>query len=448
MTIDTTSAFGFPAIAHKKVTAAFDGGRITSDGGVMLLSLAERRLGIAERLARRIPDLRDPSRVTHSFADMIRARIFAICCGYEDADDLDFLRTDPAFKLACGRLPDTGRDLCSQPTLSRLENAPGLRDAIRLTYALVDQWMASYDKPPSSVTLDIDDTCDVAHGHQQLSLFNAHYDERCFLPIHVYDTEKSRPVAVILRPGKTPSGVEVRAHLRRLVRHMRKSWPQTRILFRGDGHYARPEAMSWCEQNGVDYVFGLPGTKPLSKKLDETADAVRTERAVCDKDVVRGYAETRHRAKSWDKERRAIARVEATRLGLDIRFVVTNLAHGSPAWVYDSLYCARGQAENLIKLHKTQLCSDRTSCRSALANQTRLVLHTAAYWLMLTVRDAIPAPRDLARAEFATLRLRLLKIAARIVETAARVRLAFAAACPEADLFCSLPAALLMPGGP
>ena len=149
---------------------------------------------------------------------MIRARIFAIACGYEDADDLDFLRFDPAFKLACGRLPDTGRDLCSQPTLSRLENTPGLRDVIRLTYALVDQWMASYEKPPSSVTLDIDDTCDVAHGHQQLSLFNAHYDERCFLPIHVYDTEKSRPVAVILRPGKTPSGVEVRAHLTRLQR--------------------------------------------------------------------------------------------------------------------------------------------------------------------------------------------------------------------------------------
>ena len=149
---DTTAAFSFPAVAGKTVTAAFDGGRITSDGGVMLLSLAERRLGIAERLAGFIPDAHDPSRVTHSFADMIR-----------------------------------------------------------LTYALVDQWMASYAKPPSSVTLDIHDTCDVAHGHQQLSLFKAHYDERCFLPIHVYDTEKSRPVAVILRPGKTPSGVEVRA---------------------------------------------------------------------------------------------------------------------------------------------------------------------------------------------------------------------------------------------
>ena len=322
-----------------------------------------------------------------------------------------------------------------------------MKDAIRLSYALVDQWMDSYEREPTSVTLDIDDTCDVVHGHQQLSLFNAHYDERCFLPIHVYDTDRSRPVAVVLRPGKTPSGVEVRAHLRRLTRHIRKRWPKTRILFRGDGHYARPEAMAWCEDHGVDYVFGLPGTKPLSKKLDETADAVRTERAIDDKDVVRGYAETRHRAKSWDRERRAIARIEATRLGLDIRFVVTSLDVGSAEWIYDSLYCARGQAENLIKLHKTQLASDRTSCRSALANQVRLVFHTAAYWLMLTVRDAIPKARELATAEFATLRLRLLKIAARVVETTSRIRLAFAAACPEADLFRSLPGALL-PLGP
>ena len=218
MTDDNLLPFAFPSVARKKVTADFDGGRLTSDGGVMLLSMADRRLGVAERLARCFPDRRDPARIVHTLADMIRARIFAISCGYEDADDLDFLRADPAFKLACGRLPDTGRDLCSQPTLSRLENAPSLKDAIRLSYALVDQWMDLYDREPASVTLDIDDTCDVVHGHQQLSLFNAHYDERCFLPIHVYDTDKSRPVAVVLRPGKTPSGVEVRAHLRRLTR--------------------------------------------------------------------------------------------------------------------------------------------------------------------------------------------------------------------------------------
>jgi hypothetical protein len=439
--------FSFPAVGRKKVTADFDGGRLTSDGGVMLLSMAERRLGLAERLARCFPDTRDPTRIIHTLADMIRARVFAIACGYEDANDLEHLRKDPAFKLACGRLPDTGVDLCSQPTLSRLENAPSLKDAIRLTYALVDQWMASYEREPASVILDIDDTCDVAHGQQQLSLFNAHYDERCFLPIHVYDTERSRPVAFVLRPGKTPGGVEVRAHLRRLMRHIRKRWTKTRVTFRGDGHYARPEAMQWCEDNGVDYVFGLPGSRPLLRKVDEAADAVRTERAALGKDVVRAYTQTRHKAKSWSRERRAVARIEATTLGLDIRFVVTNLEHGSPEWMYDSLYCARGQMENLIKLHKTQLASDRTSCRSAIANQVRLVLHTAAYWLMLDVRDAIPKPRDLAKAEFATLRLRLIKIAARVIETASRVRLAFAAGCPEADLFRSLPEAL-MPCGP
>jgi hypothetical protein len=378
---------------------------------------------------------------------MIQARVFAISCGYEDADDLDVLRADPASKLACGRLPVSGADLCSQPTLSRLENAPSLKDAIRLTYALVDQWMTSYEREPASVILDIDDTCDVVHGHQQLSLFNAHYDERCFLPIHVYDTERIRPVAVVLRPGKTPGGVEVRAHLRRLVRRIRKRWSKAHITFRGDGHYARPEAMQWCEDHGVNYVFGLPGSKPLSKKIDEMADAVRTERAVTAKQIVRCYCETRHKAKTWNRERRAVARVEATELGLDIRFVVTNIEHGSAEWIYDSLYCARGQAENLIKLHKSQLASDRTSCRAALANQVRLLLHTAAYGLMSTVRDAIPKVRDLASAEFTTLRLRLIKIAARVTETANRVRLAFAACSPEADLFQGLPGAL-SPLGP
>src|SRR5580704_16211821 len=178
---DSLLPFSFPAVERKKITAAFDGGRITSDGGVMLLAQAERRLGIADQLARVIPDDRDPDRVTHLLADILRARIFAIACGYEDADDLDRLRFDPALKLACGRLPDSGRDLCSQPTVSRWENAPSLRDLIRLMGVMVDLYCASYTAPPTAVTLDIDDTVDVVHGHQQLSLFNAHYDERCFL---------------------------------------------------------------------------------------------------------------------------------------------------------------------------------------------------------------------------------------------------------------------------
>ena len=447
MSDDTVAPFLFPAVSRKKVTAAFDGGRITSDGGVMLLAAAERRLGMAERLARLIADPRNPLFVTHSVADILRARMLAIACGYEDADDLDHLRTDPGFKLACGRLPDTGRDLCSQPTVSRWENAPTLREVVRLSYAMVDAFCDSYARPPAAVTLDIDDTVDVVHGHQQLSLFNAHHDERCFMPIHVYDVATSRPVAMLLRPGKTPSGHEVRCHVRRLVRRIRSHWPTTQLTIRGDGHYGRPEVMAWCEANGVDYIFGLPGNAVLSRLLDEAADDVRVRRAEEQLPVLRRYAETRYGAKSWGCKRRVAARIEATTLGLDIRCVVTNLRAGSAEWLYDTLYCARGQAENLIKLHKSQLASDRTSCRSALANQVRLVLHTAAYWLMLTVRDAIPKPQPLATAEFATLRMRLIKIAGRITETATRVRVAFAAACPQAELFRGI-ARSLQPAGP
>jgi len=447
MSDDNLLPFSFPAVQRKKITAAFDGGRITSDGGVMLLAQAERRLGIAERLAQVIPDRRDQDRVTHLLPDILRARIFAIACGYEDADDLDRLRGDPAFKLACGRLPDTGTDLCSQPTISRWENAPALRDLIRLMGVMVDLYCNSYATPPAAVTLDIDDTVDVVHGHQQLSFFNAHYDERCFLPIHVYDTAVARPVAVLLRPGKTPSGKEVRGHLRRLVRRIRRHWPQTRITIRGDAHYGRPEVMEWCDENGVDFVFGLSGNGVLDRLVDETADDIRTRRALDQQPGLRGFTETRYRAKSWSEERRACARIEATTKGLDIRFVVTSIETGSAEHIYETLYCARGQAENLIKLHKAQLASDRTSCRSPLANQMRLILHTAAYWLMLTVRDVIPKAHALAAAEFATLRLRLLKLGARVIETASRVRLAFAVACPDATLIRHI-AAVLMPTGP
>ena len=444
---DTGLLFDLPSVGRKKVSAAFDGGRITSDGGVALLALADRRIGVIDRIARLIADRRDPALVTHSLASILRARVLAIACGYEDANDLDRLRGDPAFKLACGRPPDSGDDLCSQPTVSRWENAPDLKTIIRLTYALVDAWCDSYVNEPEAVTLDIDDTLDVVHGAQQLSLFHAHHDERCFLPIHIYDTATGRPVAVILRPGKTPSGREAAGYLRRLYRRIRSHWPRTRLTIRGDGHYGRPELMDFCDKHGLDYLFGVTGTKALAAKVEHIADPIRVERALTSAPAVRGFAETRHAAKSWKVERRVVARIEATPLGLDIRYVVTSLQAPSPEDIYARLYCARGQAENLIKLHKAQLKSDRTSCRSPLANQMRLILHTAAYWLMLKLRDAIPRPQPLANAEFTTLRLRLIKIAARVRETASRVRIAFAAAHPEADLFASL-ARCLQPGGP
>lgn len=343
MNEDIPLPFSFPAVGRKKITAAFDGGRITSDAGLMLLGQAEHRLGLADKLAAVIADPRNPLLITRSLASIFRARILAIACGYEDADDLDHLRKDPAFKIACGRLPDTGNDLCSQPTMSRWENAPTLREIVKLGRVLIDHYCASYTAPPKAVTLDIDDTCDVVHGHQQLSLFNAHYDERCFLPIHIYDTATGRPVAIILRPGKTPTGKEVRGHLRRVVRRIRAHWPTTRITIRGDGHYGRHEVMDWCEDNGLDYVFGLSGNKLLAAAVEDKADDIRTRRALEQMLVLRGYAETNYAAKSWRAGCRVCARIEATELGLDIRYVVTNITTHSAEHIYDALYCARGQ---------------------------------------------------------------------------------------------------------
>jgi hypothetical protein len=361
-----------------------------------------------------------------------------IACGYPDGNDLDDLRKDPAFKMACGRLPESGGDLASQPTISRLENTPDLRDLIRMSRGMVDFWCKSHHHPPKSIVLDIDDTADTVHGHQQMSLFNAHYDERCFLPIHIYDAETGHCVVTILREGKTPGGKEVRAHIRRLVRRIRMHWPATIITIRGDGHYGRQEAMDWCDDNGVKYIFGLGPNKTLAKQVFAKLDNVCVRRAVGQLDKVRGFATTRYAAKSWSRPRRVLARIEATKKGADIRYIVTNLTNGTAQRLYEKIYCARGQAENLIKRHKSQLASDRTSCRSPLANQMRLILHTAAYWLMRTIRDAIPKSEQLASGEFSTIRLRLLKIAVRVRETGSRIKLAFAANCPNAELFRDL----------
>jgi hypothetical protein len=426
-----------PAVSGKKVTAAFDGGAITSDAGVLMLAQAERRLGIAERLAARIPDHRAPTRVTHGLPDILRARFLAIAAGYEDADDLDALRHDPAFKMALGRAPGEKVGLASQPTMSRWENAPDLRTLIRLTHEMIDIYCDSHNAPPAAVTLDIDDTFDAAHGEQQLTFWNGFHGERGYAPIHVYETATGRPVAFVLRPAKTPSGKEIAGHVRRLIRRIRMHWPGTRITLRGDGHYARPEVMAWCEAEGIDYIFGLPGNAALKSDpvIAAAADACAVHRAQKTLPSHRAFCETTYAARSWgESERRVIARIEATILGLDVRTIVTSLTGSTPERLYEFDYCARGQAENLIKLHKTQLRSDRTSCSSACANQMRLILHTAAYWLLWAVRQAMPAAEPLKRAEFATLQNRLVKIGARIIQTATRIRIAFASACTDKAL--------------
>jgi Transposase DDE domain group 1 len=431
---DTQLPFDFPAVQRKKVTVAFDGGMLSSNAGVLLLRGVEQRLGIAARLAACLADRRDPERIEHTVEEMLRLRMFAIAAGYEDANDCDALRHEPVFKMAVGRAPESGDPLCSQPTMSRLENAPSRGELARMMAAMVDLFCSTWRRAPASIVLDIDDTFDAVHGQQQLSLFNAHYDERCFLPIHIYEGTTGKPVAVILRSGKTPNGAEVRTVLKHVVARIRGHWPRVKILVRGDSHYGRHEAMEWCEEaDGIDYIFGFGGNKILAGMTRQAADAICVKRALTQRDQ-HGWQALRYGAKSWGRERRFVARIEATPLGLDIRYVVTSLK-GSARHLYEDVYCARGQAENFIKLHKAQLASDRTSCRDPRANQMRLILHTGAYWLLHTLRAAAPKRSAVARMEFSTLRLRLLKIAARVVEGAARIRIWLPTACPERAVF-------------
>lgn len=421
---------GLSPVAGKPVQVAFDAGRLTSDGGVLLLAEIERSLGIAERLARCLQDSRTPERIQHTLAEMIRFRALLIAAGYPDANDCDSLRADPAFKLAVGRLPESGADLCSQPTISRLENLPGPVASKRMMAAMVELFCDSFQHVPKRLTLDIDDTADRVHGGQQLALFHAHYDSRCFLPIHIYEANTGKPVAMILRPGKTPNGAEVALVLRHVVKAIRARWPKVEILVRGDGHYGRPEAMAWCEANRVRYIFGLAGNKVLAARVAGLAEKAAVTRVQGEADKVRRFAAFRYAAKSWHAERKIVARIEASAQGTDVRFIVTNLK-GAPRWLYERVYCARGQAENLIKAHKLHLASDRTSCSKATANQFRLLVHTAAYWLLHALRDLAPKRSFWRNAQFDTIRLGLIKVAARVTELKTRIKVALPTGFPD-----------------
>jgi DDE family transposase len=430
---------GLLPVGGKPVHVAFDGGRLTSDAGVLVLAEIERRLRLAERLARCIEDPRAPERVRHGLAEMIRFRALMIAAGYPDANDCDALRADPAFKMAVGRLPESGAELCSQPTMCRLENLPTTTALKRMVMAMVELFCDSFAEVPQRIVLDIDDTEDRVHGHQQLALFHAYYDSRCFLPIHIYEAESGKPVAVILRPGKTPDGAEVALVLRHVVRAIRARWPRVEIVVRGDSHYSRPEALSWLERNRVGYVFGLAGNKLLLTKIAGLAEDAAMARITDEAVKVRRYGEFRYAAKTWDVERQVIARVEASAQGSDSRFIVTNL-QGAPRWLYEDLYCTRGQAENLIKAHKLHLASDRTSCTRAAANQFRLLIHTVAYWLLHTLRGLAPSRSFWRDAQFDTLRLGLIKIAARVTELATRVKVALPSSYPYKDSLALLAA--------
>jgi hypothetical protein len=345
-----------------------------------------------------------------------------------DGNDADALRDDPMFKLAMERLPDDPA-LCSQSTVSRAENLPDARALARMGRAMVDHYCQSFRQVPRRIVLDIDDTFDAVHGGQQLRLFNAHHDEYGFQPIVVFDGD-GRMIAAVLRPARRPSGRQIVRWLHRLITAIRGNWPRVEIMLRADSHYCTPAVLRFCRAGRLDYVLGVAPTSTLRKHITSLEQSTVARAAGANGEKLRRFKEFHDGADSWDRVERIIARVEAGPQGIDTRFIVTSLEGVSPRTIYQDIYCARGQAENHIKAWKTHLAADRTSCSRATANQMRLFLHIGAYWLMWGFRALMPRRSSWRLMQFDTLRLRLIKLAARVEVLKTKVRLHLPKAAP------------------
>jgi len=419
---DSEWRFEIPC-AGKQLTATFDGGQLSSDGGLLLLQQVDQQLGLTSRLAAAIRDERDPALVRQPLLTLLRQRIFGIACGYEDCNDFDALRADALFKLAAGRQPSSGAALASQPTLSRLENAVGAKDLLRMARALTQLFVERHQAaPPARIILDADATDDPTHGQQELEFYHGYYGEHCYLPLLVYATADGGEqdlVAAVLRPGNVHAGHRAVAVLRRIVKRLRAAFPQAKIVLRGDAGLALPEVYDYCERAGLSYVISLAQNSRLLK-LGEPwlaeAEAIYAETG----EKVRRFGEFSYAAASWPHERRVVVKAEILAKGDNPRFVVTNLTQADPAAIYDELYIKRGDVENRIKELKGDLVSGRTSCHKFLANQFRLLLHAAAFVLMQGLRRRL-AGTELATAQVSTLRAKLLKVGARIRQTWRRI---------------------------
>ncbi|MDX6381281.1 MAG: hypothetical protein QOI57_2305, partial [Rubrobacteraceae bacterium] len=386
MTNDATSLTRFDTTTALALEAAFDGGRITSDGGLpWLAQKIDSELGLCEELAAHLPEWRRGS-VTHSLEQLVRQRVLQIACGYEDQNDADFLRSDPLLKLACGRLPETGGDLASQPTLSRLENAPDSRACYQMAQALLALYVRrrGEEGAPERVLLDFDSTDDPAHGEQEGVAYHGYFGQHQYHPLLVFDGDTGQIVTAVLRPGNAHAGTGALSVLKRLLGRLREEWPEAKVAIRADAGFALPAVYEYCEAEGIYYTIGLvPNTRleALASSLVslvKTASMLRTRRGADPK--VRLLSETSYQAGSWAKKRRVVYKAEVLEKGTNTRFVVTNRSE-APLALYES-YAERGETENRIKDYKNALSADRLSCCKFWANQFRLFLHAAAYWLL------------------------------------------------------------------
>ena len=442
MTHSTPTQLRFPTIAGFSVRTDFNGGAISSDFGALLLHGVDRQTGLIDRMASAIHDCRHPSYIDHTLSDLLRQRVFQMACGYTDGNDANTLRSDPLFKLAAGRAPlDEGNDLASGPTFSRLENSLSRQDIYRLAASFVEAFIASYAKPPQMIVLDMDHSEDITHGQQELAFYNHYYGHHCYLPLFLFEGLSGKLVTAVLRPGKRPTGRENAAIIGRVLRLIRRHWPDTHILLRGDGHFANPELMALRDSDPhLDFLFGLAGNRVLSPKAQplmaearvlhqqRMTDARRVGQAV--PEATRLYDDLDYRAASWPTGCRVVLKAEVMALGDNPRYVVTSLTEPTPESLYRDLYCARGQDENFIKAVKNDLASDRTSAHTFLANHLRLFYACAAYTLIHSLRDNTLVHTGLATAQPMSIILKLFKLAVRVVQYKDRIKLSLSANCP------------------
>ena len=421
----------------KDISLEFDGGNVTSDGGVLFLAEVDKRIGLTEKIAQCIIDQRHQGKIIHTVREMLRQRVYQIGCGYEDCNDAQTLRKDPAMKISVGKRPEKDGDLCSQPTLSRFENNVTRKELLSIGKELIEHFVDTHKyKEVTRIVVDIDTTEDSTHGHQQLTFFQGYYDCYCYLPLLVFatvnDEKEQHLIASVLRPSDIHAGKKTLGVFSRVILPLKKAFPHAEIILRADSGFALPEIYDWCEENNIIYVIGLPkNDRLMARAIPYRASTSLISQITGHKAKL--YGEFRYAAKTWTKLRRVVVKSEHLHKGENVRFVVTNWKKHSSSELY-WFYTQRGDVENRIEEFKNHIKADRTSCSSFLANQFRLYLHAIAFILFQNIRLVLKGTQ-LERAEIHTIRVKLLKIGARIKESVRRIWIHCASGFPLQQIF-------------
>ncbi len=423
----------FP-VQQKPIELTYSGEKISSDGGLLLLKEVDNQIGIIERFKNCIQDNRDQRYIDHTIKDILSQRVFQIAAGYEDANDCNTLKDDAIMKLCADKLPESDGGLSSQSTMSRFENSVGKAELYRIAEMFVIAFINSYSEEPPIIILDADDTNHNAYGNQLQIEFNKYYGEYVFMPLHIYEGLSGKLITTILKPGRRSKSVNVFAIVKRIIVLLRRHWPNTKIILRGDSHFHCPELTSYSKVEGnISFITGLTGNVRLNKLSLTTVKSAERE-YIQTGDPVKKYHSFMYKADSWEEQERVIVKVEANSKGTNIRYIATDNTEYRAKGMYEVGYCQRGAMELRIKEHKTYLKSDRTSCHKFEANQLRLFMHSVAYVLMHTLQKEVLKGTEYVNSTMQTLQLKILKTAAKVKEFKTKIKIEFPRTCTAREV--------------